>query len=130
SKLETHLELTKTTSSQVGERRQELEAETETEEEDPQRALAIQEVDQQSQFLEQAEIFTEVLRAQVHAQVTGQEIGDVVTEEGSSALVGLPKSVVGKINQRIGNVTTRGKSSAAVGVFPDGVDMCGWRSRS
>jgi hypothetical protein len=37
--------------------------------------------------------------------------------EKSLALVGLPQSVVGKVNLRDGDVTTKGGSTSHVGVF-------------
>ncbi len=130
SQIQTHLELTKKLTSEVSDRRRQLQADHDDDEEDETQVIsAIGEVKEQSQVLEQDEISTGVFHAQVHARVTGQEIGDVMTEEGSSALVGMPKSVVGKINQRIGNVTTRGSSSTVVGVFPDDVNIGSLRSR-
>lgn len=122
TKIETHLELTKKLISKVSERKLQLQGAMDDEDDDDvERTLS--EVDKQSHMLEQEQVSTGIFHSQVHARVTGQEIGDVLTEGGSSALVGLPKSVVGKINQRIGNVTTSGNSSATIGVFPDNVEV-------
>lgn len=77
--------------------------------------------DEQAQILEDSMVSSAVLHTLVAAKLTNQEIGDVLTEESASAMVGLPKSVVGKVNQRIGNVTTRANARAAVGVFADDV---------
>jgi hypothetical protein len=53
-----------------------------------------------------------------------------LTSGDSRALVGLPESVVGKINQRIGDVTTEKNSIALVGVFDRTVDMKDFFKRS
>jgi hypothetical protein len=39
------------------------------------------------------------------------------------ALIGMPESVVGEVNQRIKDVTTQNRSATAVGVFDKNVDM-------
>lgn len=54
---------------------------------------------------------------------TGQDISNVITSDDSRALVGMPESVVGKVNQRIKYVTAQNRSAAAVGVFDKNVDM-------
>ena len=65
---------------------------------------AVREVDEQSSVLQGHVICANVFRAQVHSVLTGQKIGDVLTEEQSHALVGMPTSVVGKVKyQRIGD---------------------------
>ena len=99
-------------------RKDELQEEPEDEEDDgAQRALAIKEVEEQSRLLEADQVSSGVVFSQVHSKLTSQEIGNVTTSNQSRALVGLPESVVGKINQRIGDVTTKNHSSAVVGVF-------------
>ena len=60
-----------------------------------QRVLALQEARKQSRLLDEKD---EVLRTQLRALKTNQQIGNVVTSEESFALVGLPASVVGRIN--------------------------------
>lgn len=84
---------------------------------------AISEVKEQSRLLDENEISVGVIYSQVRAAWSGQQIGNVLTDQRSKALVGMPQSIIGKINQRIGNVNTRGQSNAAVGVFPDDANM-------
>lgn len=55
--------------------------------------------------------------SQVRSKWSGQDISNVITSGNSKALVGLPESVVGKINQRIRDVRTEGGSAAVVGVY-------------
>ena len=108
-------------------RKQELQEEPEDEEDGgAQRTLASKEVDEQFDLLEADQVSCGVLYGQVRSQRTGQEIANVITSVDSRTLVGMPESVVGKINQRIGNVTTEKNSSAAVGVFSGSVDMSGF----
>jgi hypothetical protein len=82
-------------------------------------AIAIREVDEQDQILEEDFVSSTVLHAQVHAKLAEQTIGNVMMGDGSITTVGLPKSAVGKMNQRIGNVTAESNSRGAVGVYPD-----------
>jgi hypothetical protein len=122
TKIEAHLELTQQLSSTVIERREQLQVQVAEAEDDAQEndgTLAIREVDEQAQILEEAVVSSGVMHTQIYAKLTNQTIGSVLTGEGAIAAVGLPKSVVGKINQRIGNVTTEKNARAAVGVYPD-----------
>jgi hypothetical protein len=121
TKIETHLKLTQQLSGDVVEHRGQIEVEVADAEDDAQGILALREIDNQAQILEEATVSSAVLHTQVHAKLTNQTIGNVLTEENSSAMVGLPQSVVGKLNQRIGDVTTRVSARAAVGVYPDDV---------
>jgi len=50
-------------------------------------------------------------------------MSNIITSNDSKALVGMPESVVGKVNQRIKDVNTQNRSAAAVGVFDKNVDM-------
>lgn len=121
TKIETQLKLTQQLSGEVSERKAQLQAEVEDADDDAQGILAIREVDEQARILEEAVVSSGVMHTQVHAKLTNQTIGNVLTEDRSSAIVGLPKSAVGQINQRIGDVTTRSIARAAVGVYPDDV---------
>ena len=85
-----------------------------------QRVLVLQEVETRSRFLGEED---EALRAQLHAWRTNQQIGNVDTWDDSFALVGLPDSVVGKVNQRIGDVATKSRSRAVVGVYKGDFDF-------
>jgi hypothetical protein len=121
TKIEDHREWTQQLSDENIDRRDQLQvaiAEAEGEAQDD-LAIAIREVDEQDQILEEDFVSSTVLHAQVHAKLAEQTIGNVMMGEGSITTVGLPKSVVGKMNQRIGDVTTESNSRGAVGVYPD-----------
>lgn len=124
-RIQEHLELSKKQQAEAQERRRQLEKEDDDEEaeDEAERTLAITEVDKQSRLLEADQVSCGVIFTQVHSRRSGQEIGKVITSEESKAFVGLPESVVGKINQRIGDVTTTGKSRAMVGVWGGDVSM-------
>jgi hypothetical protein len=64
-----------------------------------------------------------VVFSQVRSKRSGQEISDIITSDNSKALVGLPESVVGNINQRITDVRTEGSSVAVVGVYSGNISM-------
>ena len=118
------MDLTKKQQDEAQRRRQELQEEPEDEEDGgAQRALATQEVEKQSGFLEADQVSSAVVFSQVRSKRTGQDISNIITSNDSKALVGMPESVVGKVNQRIKDVTTQNRSAAAVGVFDKNVDM-------
>jgi hypothetical protein len=122
--VQTHLEITKEMHDEAQKRKQELQEEPEDEEDGgAQRTLAIKEVDEQSRLLEANQVSCGVIFTQLRSKLTSQEIGKVITTDDSRALVGLPESVVGKINQRIGDVTTQKNSVAVVGVFNGTIDL-------
>ncbi|RYP12005.1 hypothetical protein DL765_007521 [Monosporascus sp. GIB2] len=124
TKIQEHLDFTIQQQDEARKRKQELQEEPEDEEDGgAQRTLAIQEVEEQSRLLEADLVSCGVVFSQLRSERTGQEIGNVVTTDDSRALVGLPESVVGKVNQRIKDVTTQRNSAAAVGVFDRNVDM-------
>jgi hypothetical protein len=116
--IQEHLDLTWRQQDQAQERKKALEDEPEDEEDSgAQRTLAIKEVEQQSRLLEADQVSCGVIFSQVRSKWSGQEISNIITLDGSKALVGLPESVVGKINQRITDVRTEGGSVAVVGVY-------------
>lgn len=118
------MDLTKKQQDEAQRRRQELQEEPEDEEDGgAQRALATQEVEKQSGFLEADQISSAVVFSQVRSKRTGQDMSNIITSNDSKALVGMPESVVGKVNQRIKDVNTQNRSAAAVGVFDKNVDM-------
>ena len=124
TKIAAHLGLTQQLSGEISGRRGQLQVQVAEAEDDAQEndgTLAIREVDEQAQILEEAVVSCGVMHTQIHAKLTNQTIGHVLLGEGSVATVGLPKSAVGKMNQRLGNVTTEKNCRTAVGVFPDGV---------
>ena len=123
TKIEEHLELTKQLSGTVGERRGQLEVALAEADDDEQGNLtvAIREVEKQADILEEDVVSSAVMHTQVHAKLTNQTIGNVLLGEGTVAIVGLPKSAVGKMNQRLGNVTTEKNCRIAMGVFSDDV---------
>ncbi len=119
-----HLELTKTTQSAIERQKLELEQDVDhASDDDDQQEFAMKEIEEQARLLEADQISSGVIFAQVHSRLTKQDISDVITADESRAMVGLPESVVGKIQQRIRGVHTTGKSAAAVGVFDSNVDM-------
>lgn len=124
TKIQEHLDLTKKQQDEAHDRKQELQEEPEDEEDGgAQRTLAIKEVEERAHLLEADQISCGVVFSQVRSKRTGQEIGKVITSDNSKALVGLPESVVGKINQRIREVITQKGSTAVVGVFGSNVSM-------
>ena len=124
TKIQEHLDLTKRQQDQALERKRALQEEPEDEEDGgAQRTLAIKEVERQSRLLEADQVSCEVIFLQVRSRRSGQEISNIITLDNSKAAVGLPESVVGKINQRIINVRTEGSSIAVVGVYSGNI---GW----
>jgi hypothetical protein len=124
TQIQEHIDFTKKQQDEAQRRRQELQEEPEDEEDGgAQRALATQEVEKQSGLLEADQVSSLVVFSQVRSKRTGQDISNVVTSDNSRALVGMPESVVGIVNQRIKNVTTQNRSAAAVGVYDKNVDM-------
>ncbi|KAL5331178.1 hypothetical protein ACEPPN_000707 [Leptodophora sp. 'Broadleaf-Isolate-01'] len=123
TKIQDHLDLTIKLQDKAWKRKQELQEEPEDEEDGgAQRTLAIKEVEERSRLLEADQVSCGVVFSQLRSKRTGQDISNIKTTDGSKALVGLPESVVGKIDQRIKDVTTQRNSAVAVGVF-DNVDM-------
>jgi alkanesulfonate monooxygenase SsuD/methylene tetrahydromethanopterin reductase-like flavin-dependent oxidoreductase (luciferase family) len=90
---------------------------------DAQRGLAIAEVKSRSKLLETDQVCKGVIYAQIRSRITQQSIEDVITSAESSAIVGLPETVVDKIDLRIRKVHTMDHSKAVVGVFPSGFKM-------
>ncbi|PZD29772.1 hypothetical protein A1F96_04896 [Pyrenophora tritici-repentis] len=126
AKIQEHLDLTKRQQDQALERRRALEDEPEDEEDGgAQRTLAVKEVDQQSRLLEADQVSCGVIFSQVRSKRSGQEISNIITLDNSKAVVGLPESVVGKINQRITDVRTEGGSVAVVGVYSGSIGLEG-----
>lgn len=116
-----HIDATKREELEVQQRR--LELAQEDGEDEAERELAIQEMEERTRVLEAGQVCAGIVFSQVRKGFTGQDISQVLTTEGSNALVGLPASVVGSINQRIHNMQTSGKSAAVVGVYDGNVNM-------
>ncbi|KAF2006538.1 hypothetical protein P154DRAFT_517605 [Amniculicola lignicola CBS 123094] len=126
TKIQEHIELTTRQQEEAQARKQELQEEPEDEDDgSAQRALAIKEVEEQSRLLEADQVSCGVVFSQVRSKRSGQDISNVVTLDNSRALVGLPASVVGKINQRITDVRTESGSVAVVGVYSDNISLKG-----
>lgn len=118
TKIKEHIDLTKYQQEETQRRKRELEEEPEDEEDGGAgRILAIQEVEKQSRLLEADQVSCGVVFSQVQSKRSGQDIKNIITSANSSALVGMPASVVGKVNQRISDVRTDGGSTAFVGIF-------------
>lgn len=121
--IQQHLELTKVQQEQTVHRLQELSVETDDEEDDGvQRMAALGEAKRRSEVLEADQVSSGITYAQIRSHITQQSIEDVTTSVNSTALIGLPPAVVGKINQRIRGVTTTNGSKAVIGVFSDTVN--------
>lgn len=80
-------------------------------------------MDEQFRLHDETQVSLGVIFAQLRAGRPHQEIGHVITDQESMALVGLPDWLVGKMDQRIGNVSTTNRSASLVGVFDQSVDM-------
>jgi hypothetical protein len=118
TKIQEHLNLSRRQQDEAQQRMRELQEEPEDEDDDgAQRTLAMKEVEEQLRQLEADQVACGVVFSQVQSRRSGQDIGNVFTSDDSKALVGLPDSVVGKINQRIKEVRTVNSSVAVVGVY-------------
>lgn len=124
TQIQEHIDLAKKQQDEAQRRMQDLQEELEDEEDGgAQRALATQEVEKQKGLLEADEVSSVVIFSQVQSKRSHQDISNVITSDDSKALVGMPESVVGEVNQRIKDVATKSRSAAAVGVFDKNVDM-------
>jgi len=83
---------------------------------------AIAEVEKRKAVLEADQVACGVVFAQAESSRSGIDIGKVLTSDQSKAFVGLPPSVVGKVNLRVGEVTTQRGSTSFVGVFGGSID--------
>jgi hypothetical protein len=119
-----HLSATNEEQRNTRQRLEELTIERDADEtDDAQRDLAIAEVKSRSKLLENDQVCKGVIYTQIRSHITQQSIEDVITSAESSAMVGIPEAVVGKINLRIRSVHTTDRSKAVVGVFPGGFKM-------
>jgi hypothetical protein len=124
TKIQEHLYFTNKQRDETQERRGALEDEPEDEEDgSAQRTLAIREIEQQSRLLEADQMSCGVVFTQVGSKRSGQEISNITTLDNSKALVGLPVSVVGKIDQRIIDARTEGGSVTVVGVYSGNIGL-------
>ncbi|KAK5110158.1 hypothetical protein LTR85_001551 [Meristemomyces frigidus] len=87
---------------------------------------ALSELRAESDVLEDFQVNCGTIFSQVQSGRTGLVIGDVKTDESGLAIVGLPESVIGRINARIGNATTAKNASAFVGVYDKNVGSGGF----
>jgi hypothetical protein len=124
TKIQEHFDLTKKQQDEAHERKRGFQEEQGDEEDGgAQRILAIQETEKQSRLLAADQLSCGVVFSQVRSRRSGQQIGKVITSDDSKALVGLPESVIGKINQRIEEVRTERGSTAVVGVFSSNISL-------
>jgi hypothetical protein len=122
-KLQEHLLLSKDQQTDARTRIQELEEEHDGSADFDQ---AIEEATKRVQVLEADQVSCGVVFAQAESMRSGIDIGKVLTSQKSTAYVGMPPSVVGKVNLRIGEVTTQDGATSHVGVFGNvdfGVDL-------
>jgi hypothetical protein len=118
TKIKEHIDLTKRQQDEIQEKKRVLEEESRDEEDrGTDRELAIQEVEKQSHLLKADQESCGVVLSQVWFNRSGQEITNVLTLDNSKAQVGMPESVVGRVNQRITDIRTEGGSTAYVGIF-------------
>ena len=92
-------------------------------EDEMERVAAAAKCKKQSRLLEDVQASYGVMFSQVRSARTGQTIREIVTDKNSRAFVGMPESVVGKVEQLIEGVRTTDGSVAYVGVFTDSVDL-------
>ncbi|KUJ10179.1 uncharacterized protein LY89DRAFT_656845 [Mollisia scopiformis] len=124
TQIQEYIDLAKKQQDEAQRRRQDLQEQPGDEEDGgAQRALATQEVEKQKGLLEADQVSSAVVFLQVRSKRTSQDISNIIISDDSKALVGMPESVVGEVNQRIKGVTTKNRSAAAVGVFDKNVDM-------
>ncbi|KAF2998445.1 hypothetical protein E8E13_000859 [Curvularia kusanoi] len=117
-KIQEHIDLTKRQQEEARQRQRDLEGESDDEEDgDAQRMLAIGEIKEQSRLLEADQVSCGVVFSQARSRRSGQDISNIITLRDSRALVGLPESVIGKINQRIRDVRTEDGSMAVIGGY-------------
>lgn len=83
------------------------------------RVAAAAERKKQSRLLEDLQARYGVMYSQVRSARTGQTIREVITDKNSRAFVGMPESIVGRVEQLIEGVRTTDGSVAYVGVFKD-----------
>lgn len=82
------------------------------------RSASIREFENLLSVLEATQACIISFSQRIRSTLMRQEIGDVTTSDDSVAWVGIPESVVGKLEcQRIGNVVTSTRSASYVGVF-------------
>ncbi|KAH8727034.1 hypothetical protein GQ44DRAFT_825144 [Phaeosphaeriaceae sp. PMI808] len=126
TKIHEYLDLAKRQQDDAQERERMLRERLDDDDDDDdvmQQESALKEVEEQSRLLEAGQIDCGVVFSQVRSKRSGQDIGKVITSVDSRAIVGLPESVVGKINQRIREVRTERGSKAVVGVFSGDFNM-------
>jgi transposase-like protein len=78
---------------------------------------AVDEVKKRAEIIQANQISCGVIYTQAESSTSGIDIGEVMTTDDSSAYIGLPPSVVGKVNLRVKQVTTQRGSTSHVGVF-------------
>jgi len=122
------LELLRIQADETSRKKDELATDSDSDE-DSDAELVSAEIQKQSNILDEGQVSLGVIFAQLRAGRTHQEIGNVLTDDESRALVGMSEELVGKMDQRIGNVTTTKKSSAMVGVFRKDVNLGDFFSR-
>lgn len=83
----------------------------------PEMDQAINELQKRAENLQNDQVASGVVFAQAESSRSGIDIGKVVTSDNSNAYVGLPASVVGRVNLRVKEVTTQIGSTSHVGVF-------------
>lgn len=122
--IENHLDSTRKKHGEALDRMRELQEESDDEEDGGVlRTMVIKEIEEQSRILEADQLSCGVVFLQVRSKRSGQDIDEVITSTDSKALVGLPESVVGMMNQHIGKVLTEKSSTAVVGVYGNNISV-------
>jgi hypothetical protein len=84
---------------------------------------AMDEAQKRAEIIQAYQVSCGVVFAQAESSRSGIDIGQVMTTDDSFACVGLPSSVVGKVNLRVGQVTTQRGSMSHVGVFAEDLEF-------
>jgi hypothetical protein len=116
-RIQEHLQLSTRQQGEARQRLQALEKDPEAEMDEDMQERVFEEIEKQSSLLEANQASCGVVLSQVQSRRRDQEISDIITSDDSKALIGMPESVVGKIQQRITGVRTVRGSSAIIGVY-------------
>ncbi|KAK4981906.1 hypothetical protein LTR66_009614 [Elasticomyces elasticus] len=93
------------------------------EKDEAEQTLAVVESKKQSRVLQDLQASCGIIYTQLRSARTGQTIRDIITDNESQAFVGMPESVVGKVEQLIEGVRTTNSSTAYVRVFRDSTNL-------
>jgi hypothetical protein len=78
---------------------------------------AVDEAKKRAEVIQASQVSCGVVYTQAESSRSGVDINQVLTTDNSFAYVGLPSSVVGKVNLRVEQVITQRGSTSHVGVY-------------